>query len=375
MAHKFKINKETQMSILFTSGKIGSLEIPNRLVRSATAERMADDNGQPRSTMVDFYRQLARGGVGLIITGHMFVHPSGKAHEEMTGIYNDGLIPHLKKIADAIHEDGGIAVAQINHGGMHVDGESVSDPIAPSAYRDESLNKPAREMTEGEIATLIESFGQAARRIKEAGFDGVQIHGAHGYLISQFLSPAVNKRDDKWGGNIFGRASFLKEVYHAVREQVGNQFPILIKLAMKDGVDGGLDFEDSLEVVKLCEEIGIDGIEISSGFKFPSSRKGIRRETEEAYFLPFAKKARPITTLPLILVGGMRSKKVMEKVLTDGYADFVSLCRPLINDPDFPNKLRLGQKEKSDCISSNNCWAEGKGIGIACKCPIEEIQA
>lgn len=362
------------MSLLFTPGKIGSLEISNRLVRSATAERMADDNGQPRPKMVDFYRQLARGGVGLIITGHMYIHPSGKAHEEMTGIYNDGFIPHLKKLADAIHEEGGLGIVQINHGGMHVDEESVSVPIAPSAYDDESMNKPAREMTEGEITTLIDAFGQAARRTKEAGFDGVQIHGAHGYLISQFLSPAVNKREDEWGGEISRRAKFLRKVYKAVRNQVGKEFPILIKLAMKDGVDGGLDFEESLEVVKMCEEIGIDGIEISSGFKFPSSRKGIRQETEEAYFLPFAKKARPITTLPLILVGGMRSKTVMEKVLADGYADFVSLCRPLINDPDFPNKLRLGQKEKSDCISSNNCWAEGKGIGIFCKCPVEDIK-
>jgi 2,4-dienoyl-CoA reductase-like NADH-dependent reductase (Old Yellow Enzyme family) len=334
---------------------------------------MADDNGQPLPSIEDFYRQLARGGVGLIITGHMYVHTSGKAHEEMTGVYSDNLIPHLKKIVDAIHEEGGLVVAQINHGGMHVDKDSVSDPIAPSAYHDDSLEQPVREISTDEINTLIDAFGQAARRVKEAGFDGVQIHSAHGYFISQFLSPAVNKRTDDWGGDLSGRMRFLKEVYSGVREQVGEEFPVLVKLGMKDNVEGGLGLEESLEVVKLCEELGIDGIEISSGFKFPSSKKGIRRETDEAYFLPFAKKARKITTLPLILVGGMRSKNVMEKILGDGDADFISMCRPLINDPDFPNKLRLRIKDKSDCLSSNNCWAEGKGVGIKCKCPIEKV--
>jgi 2,4-dienoyl-CoA reductase-like NADH-dependent reductase (Old Yellow Enzyme family) len=363
------------VSLLFSPGKIGTLEIPNRLVRSATAENMADNNGRPLPKMIGLYRQLSRGGVGLIITGHMYVHPGGKAHPEMTGIYTDELIPHLKKLADAVHEEGGLVIVQINHGGIYVDKESVSDPIAPSNYLNKSSEKSAREMTEDESATLVDAFGQAARRAREAGFDGVQIHAAHGYLISQFLSPAVNKRTDKWGGDIQGRSNFLREVCIAIRGQVGNEFPILIKLGMKDGVEDGLDIEESLEVVKLCEKIGIDGIEISSGFKSSSIRKGIRRENEEAYFLPFAKRVKPITTLPLLLVGGIRSKKVMEQILSNGDADFISLCRPLINDPDFPNKLRLGLKEKSDCISSNNCWPEEKGIGIGCKCPVKEISA
>jgi 2,4-dienoyl-CoA reductase-like NADH-dependent reductase (Old Yellow Enzyme family) len=334
---------------------------------------MAGEEGKPLPKMVDLYRQLSRGGVGLIITGHMYVHPGGKAHAEMTGIYTDELIPHLKKLSDAVHDEGGLVVVQINHGGIFVDKESVSDPVAPSEYSDESSGKIARELSENEIVTLIDAFGQAARRVKEAGFDGVQIHSAHGYLISQFLSPAVNKRTDKWGGDIYNRVNFLKEVCHAIRGQVGDEYPILIKLGIEDGVEDGLVIEESLEVVKLCERIGIDGIEISSGFKSSSIRKGIRNETDEAYFLPFARKVKSVTNLPLLLVGGMRSKKVMEQILTDGNADFISLCRPLINDPDFPNKLRLGQKEKSDCISSNNCWPEEKGIGIACKCPIDVI--
>jgi 2,4-dienoyl-CoA reductase-like NADH-dependent reductase (Old Yellow Enzyme family) len=130
---------------------------------------------------------------------------------------------------------------------------------------------------------------------------------------------------------------------------------------------------ESLEIIKMLQDVGIDGIEISSGFNLSSIRKGIREETDEAYFLPFAKNVRPHTKVPLLLVGGMRSKKVMEKILADGDADFISMCRPLINDPEFPNQLRLGLKDKSDCISSNNCWAESMGEGIKCKCPIEKM--
>ncbi len=361
------------MSLLFTPKNIGTLEIHNRLVRSATAERMADDDGQPRAMMLDLYRKLAKGGVGLIITGHMFIHASGKAHPEMAGIYSDNLIPKLKELTNAVHEAGGLVAVQINHGGIYVDENSVPRPIAPSAFQIDPEKQAAREISADEIHTLIDAFGQAARRAKEAEFDAVQIHSAHGYLISQFLSPAVNKRSDEWGGGLSERMRFLKEVTYAVREQVGNEYPVFIKLGMQDGIEDGLDLDESLEIVKMLQGAGLDGIEISSGFKHSSIRKGIRVESDEAYFLPFAKKIRPYTSLPLLLVGGMRSKKVMERILEDGDADFISMCRPLINDPEFPNQLRLGLKEKSDCISSNNCWAENKGEGIKCKCPIDKV--
>ena len=361
------------MSILFSSGKIGRLELPNRLVRSATAERMADDNGRPRPQLKKLYEELARGGVGLIITGHMYVHPSGKAHEEMTGIYSDDLVPDLAELAQAVHAGGGLVVTQINHGGMFYDKETVDDPIAPSAVDNTSGKQTAREMSREEIKIMIDAYGQAARRAKEAGFDGVQIHGAHGYLISQFLSPVVNLRKDEWGGDIHTRMKFLIEVYSSIRKQVGNDFPVLIKLGVKDGVETGLRIEESLEVVRMLEEIGMNGIEISGGYKYSSSRKGIRTEDDEAFFLPLAKKIRPITKVPLLLVGGMRSRKVMERILEKQISDFISICRPLITEPDFPNRMRLGVQEKSRCISSNNCWPEEKGVGIKCKCPLEKV--
>jgi 2,4-dienoyl-CoA reductase-like NADH-dependent reductase (Old Yellow Enzyme family) len=352
------------MSTLFTSGVIGSLELSNRLVRSATAECMADEEGYPKCQLQTLYRNLARGGIGLIITGHMYVHPSGKAHAEMTGVYSDKLIPALAELADAVHDEGGRIIVQINHGGIQCSLDDVPEIINPSAI-DETM-----------VLELVDAYAQAARRVKSAGFDGVQIHSAHGYLISQFLSPSVNDRSDRWGGDIGGRMSFLREVSRAIRDQVGPDYPVLIKLGMKDGIEDGLTLEEGVQIVRALSGMGINGVEMSGGIggkRFSNTRKGIRSEEKEAYFLRFAQVARPVTELPLILVGGFRSRTVMEKVLNHEGVDFISMCRPLINDPDFPNKLRLGVLERSECLSSNNCWPTEDGVGIACKCPVEKV--
>jgi len=364
------------MGLLFTPYHIGSLKTSNRLVRSATAERMADPDGRPLPPLTKVYEDLVRGGVGLIITGHMYVHPSGKAHDEMTGVYTDDLIPDLARLARAVHGLGGRIVPQINHGGMNSQAEAVSEPIAPSATDQPFLAGPAREMTPLEVDTAIKAYADAARRCQEAGFDGVQIHAAHGYLISQFLSPFVNKRTDRWGGTAEKRMRFLREVCSAVREQVGDEYPVLIKLGMMDSVEGGLSSEEGAGIVATLAGMGIDAVEISGGIggeKSLNVRKGIRSEAKEAYFLPLAREARRRTELPILLVGGFRSRSVMERVLADGLADYVSLCRPLISEPDLPNQFRLGLKDKSRCLSANNCWAEEAGEGIKCKCPHDRV--
>ncbi len=365
------------MDRLFTPHSIGSLQLPNRLVRSATAERMADPDGRPLPPLTSLYEDLARGGVGLIITGHLYVHPSGKAHDEMTGIYADELIPDLANLARAVHDLGGRVVPQINHGGMNSLAGTISDPVAPSAIDQSFLRRPAREMTVSEVEAAIQAFAEAARRCREAGFDGVQIHAAHGYLISQFLSPFVNKRTDSWGGTAEKRMRFLRDVCSAVREQVGEDYPVLIKLGMMDGVEGGLSSEEGAGIVAALAAMGIDAMEISGGVaganKTLNVRKGIRSEDREAYFLPLAREARNRTDLPIILVGGFRSRPVMERVLAEESADFISLCRPLISEPDLPNQFRMGLKEKSRCLSANNCWAKGPGEGISCKCPHDRV--
>ena len=364
------------MSVLFNAGAIGGLELPNRLVRSATAERMADDRGYPREQMHDLYTQLAEGEVGLIITGHMYVHPSGKAHPEMTGIYEDTQIPALAELVQVVHDRGGLVAAQINHAGMQSDQDAVPDALAPSTIEADFTDRTARAITRDEIDLIINAYGQAARRAQAAGFDGVQIHAAHGYLISEFLSPLTNRREDQWGGDITGRMQFLRAVSAAVRAQVGADYPVLIKLGMMDGVSGGLTLAEGVHVVSELDDIGIDGVELSGGIGgklLVNVKKGIRNTTEEAYFIDFARQARPVTGLPLLLVGGFRSRGVMEASLTSGDVDFISMCRPLINEPHFPRLLRLGEQDKSGCISSNNCWAEQDGVGIGCKCPIEKL--
>jgi len=363
--------------MLFTPMDIGSLTLPNRLVRSATAECMANPDGSPRPQLKKLYRELAEGGVGLIITGHMYVHPSGKCHPEMTGIYSDDLIPGLAELADTVHQAGGRIVVQINHGGMQCSEEVVEQTIAPSAIETDSLHRPARQVTPDQIHLLIDAYAQAGRRVKEAGFDGVQLHGAHGYLASQFLSPAVNRRTDEWGGDLEGRMRFLRAISRAVREQVGPAYPMLIKLGMLDGVEGGLSPEEATQIVAALEQMGLDALEISSGIgggQVKSIRKGIRKEEDEAYFRFLARMARPVTQLPVMLVGGMRSRSIMDSVLRSGDADFISMCRPLICEPDLPNRMRANLQDRSICISANLCWAEEPDTGIACKCPVDRLR-
>jgi len=364
------------MSLLFTPGSIGTLELPNRLVRSATAERLADADGRPQPPLKALYRELARGGVGLIITGHMYVHPSGRAHSEMTGIYADELIPDLAELVDVVHRENGRIAVQINHGGMQCSRDVVAETIAPSAIDAPFLKRSPREMTPDEIVSMVQAYAQAARRARVAGFDGVQIHGAHGYLISQFLSPFTNRRADEWGGGLEGRMRFLRAVCQAVREQVGPDYPVFVKLGMMDGVEGGLTAAEGAQVVAALAGMGLDAVEISGGIgggRDINVRMAVRTEEDEAYFRPLAQRARPVTALPILLVGGFRSRRVMDEVLDAGDADLISLSRPLICEPDLPNRLREGLQDRSSCISANRCWPEKpEDQGIACKCPIEK---
>ena len=349
------------MSILFTPQRIGRLEIRNRFVRSATAEKKAHADGSPSPAQAELYRALAEGGVGLIITGHAYVAPEGKCHPEMLGIYDDFLIPKLAELARAAHEGGAKIAVQINHGGRQVDPKLVEAgqvPLAPSPIANPATGYIPRELTTGEIEEIIQAYGQAARRAKEAGFDAVQIHGAHGYLVNQFLSPAANWREDGWGGDPERRLAFLREVYSHIRRMVGPDYPILIKLVGEDFCPGGLRLTRTLEVVRALSEWGIDAIEVSGGIAGPlgsSTRADIRTTGDEAYFLPWVKEVRKATQVPLMIVGGLRSRGVMDEILDEGVADFISMSRPFIREPDLVRRLQVEGKEAADCISCGLC--------------------
>jgi len=343
------------------------LTLANRLVRSATAEQMADEAGRPEPPLVDMYKALAQGGVGLIITGHAFVHRSGRCHPKMTGVHDDDLIPSLEALAKAVHGQKGKVVMQINHGGRQCAEETIfEEPLAPSPVPRIKGGPRPRELSEAQIRELIGAYGRAAGRAKAAGFDGVQLHGAHGYLINQFNSPATNWRRDGWGGSVARRLRFLEEVAAAARDKVGGDYPLLIKLGIQDFRQDGLTLDDGVEILRHLADWGIDAVEISGGLGGQSTRKDILCPDEEAYFLPQTRKAREATDLPLILVGGLRSKSVMERILEEGTADFISLSRPLIREPDLPRRFQEGQ-DKACCVSCNRCWPPPGEYGIKCR--------
>jgi len=356
------------MTKLFEPGRIASLTLANHLVRSATAEYMADKEGRPEPPMVEMYEALAQGGVGLIITGHAFVHHSGRCRLTMTGVHDDDLIPSLEALTKVVHSHGGKVAMQINHGGRRCAEDAIKgEPLAPSPVPQTRGDPRPQELNEAQIREVIGAYGRAAGRAKAAGFDGVQLHGAHGYLINQFNSPAANWRKDSWGGSLARRVRFLEEVAAAVRDQVGGDYPVLIKLGIQDFVRDGLTLDDGVEIVRHLADWGIDAVEISGGLGGQNTRKDILHPDEEAYFLPQARKAREVTDLPLILVGGLRSKSVMERILEEGTADFISLCRPLIREPDLPRRLQEGHQDKAACISCNRCWPPPGEYGVKCR--------
>lgn len=356
-------------SLLFQPGRLGRLELRNRLVRSATAELRSDDEGVPSSSLADMYAALAQGGVGLIISGHAYVDRRGRCHRNMTAADRDDLIPHLARLAQAAHQGGAKLALQINFGGAQCDSAILPHRLAPSDQL-VPAGQSCRALAPGEIWQIVEAFGQAARRAKEAGCDAVQIHGAHGYLISQFLSPLTNQRQDEWGGDLPGRTRFLREVACAVRASVGPHYPLFIKLGLCDESEGGLTLDEGLRVVADLAEMGFDAVEISHGIgdtRPVRPTPGASPAEREAPFLPWARRARTVSRLPIILVGFLRSRAAMEEVLASGAADFVSLCRPLICEPDLPQRFRAGLQDESSCISCERCWPDQEGEVVECR--------
>ena len=359
------------MSKLFEPGEINGMKLANRFVRSATWEGMAADDGACTPKLTDLMVNLAKGDVGLIISSHAYVSPEGQAGPWQLGVYDDKLIPGLEAMATAVHESGGKIVMQLAHAGYFANAKLTGKtPMAPSNA--EGFAKGARqEMNADDIQGAVKAYGAAAKRAQTAGFDGVQIHSAHGYLLSQFLSPAFNQRQDEYGGDIRNRARALIEVLREVRQAVGKDFPVLVKLNCQDFIENGLQPEDSLQTGKMLVENGIDAIELSGGMliggKLSPSRMGIKSAEKEAYFQNEARAFKKDISVPLILVGGNRSFQVAERLVNEGVTDYISLCRPLIREPDLINRWKSGDHSKATCLSDNMCFEPAmKGNGIYC---------
>ena len=360
------------MSRLFESTSINSMILANRTIRSATWEGLATDDGSSANKLIDLLAELARGGIGLIISGHAYVSPEGQAGPWQLGIHSDRFIPGLVEMTRSIQTIGGKIALQLAHAGSQASSRlSGFEPIGPSPIEKES-GPVGREMTRDEIETVTEAFASAAVRAQKAGFDAVQVHAAHGYLLSQFLSPYFNKRKDEYGGSIENRARLVVQVLKAIRKAVGSDFPVFIKLNSEDFLQGGLTVEEMLETAAMLEENGIDAIELSGGTflsgKNNPSRRGKPGPGEtEAYYEGAARRFKEKIHTPLMLVGGIRTFETAERLLNEGVTDYIAFCRPLIREPSLIARWKSGDRRPASCLSDSGCFKPAlAGHGISC---------
>lgn len=394
------------MSILFTSAKIGSMELSNRMIRAASHEGLADERGRPTEKQFEFYKGFIEGGIGLVITGYAGIMQSGKsAIFHMTMIDDDEIIPSHQRLVERIHKINGKIVLQIAHCGRQTWSSETKEPlIAPSPIPCGFYRERPKEMTKEDIYIVIENFAKAALRAKRAGYDGVEIHAAHGYLLSTFLSRHSNRRRDEWGGSIENRFRIIGEVLRATREAVGRDYPIIIKLNTYENTPLGITPKECVGFAKMVEDTGCcNAIEFSCGTneggfvmargKFPTDAifkylrpyckyrpifkflikvfvvpfvKLMQPQFSEGYNLTTAAKAKEVISLPVITVGGMRSKEFMERAISEGKTDFVSIARPLIREPDLPNKFKSLKIKKALCTHCNQCVVASDTRSIKC---------
>ena len=398
-------------SVVFRPGRIGPLELKNRIVRSATYENAATGEGRVTDALLSMYRGLAQGGAGLIITGATAVYAKAHYPHLQMSIYDDSFIEGLKRLTRTVHEAAPDCriMAQLHHPGRQVihpeDAPKLSsvrapmllayqrrhpelanpprtgpahrvEPTSPSAIRDRLLDRIPHELTLEEIEAVITGFVDGIRRGREAGFDGIQLHAAHGWLLSSVLSPHTNRREDAFGGATDGRCRIVTEIGRRARAVVGKDFPILIKMNTTDFFPDGTDPAEAVRMAALLEESGFDALEPSGGMwecvvrgkealgwpavMLPESRTEIKKREQEAYFIEGARAVKKAVNIPVITVGGIRSFDRAEEIIAAGNADFVSLARPLIRQPDLPNLWMTGKgRNKADCISCNACLVVG----------------
>jgi len=361
------------MATIFESTAINGLTIRNRLVRSATWEGMCDPDGRPTEKLCSFYRKLAEGGIGLLISGYTFIRPEGKQLPGKMGIHTDEFAKDYEKLVKTVHEAGGKIAVQIVHaGGQAIPDNSGHHPVAPSAVKAAHYSIKPLELSRKEIYEITEAFGEGARRAKEYGFDAVQLHGAHGYLINQFMSPHTNLRKDEYGGSVENRSRFATEVYRNVRGKVGNDYPVMIKMNCADNMEGGLTIEDGIFIAQKLSEAGMDAVEVSSGNSASGIKNGplrmkINKPEKEAWNMEYARQVKAAVNCPVMVVGGFRSYDICEKVIALEAVDCVTMSRPLIREPDLASRWEKGDRSPARCISCNRCFQPGvEEGGIYC---------
>lgn len=339
--------------------RIGSVGIRNRLVRSATNLRLAGPDGEVTKQLIAAYTSLAEGGIGLIITGHAFVSPEGRTQLGQLGAYHEALLPGLARLADAAHAHDARIQLQISHGGVR-SLPLLGERMGPSG------ENGALEMTRDDIEKVVARFVSAAALAEKAGFDGVQIHAAHRYLLSEYLSPLTNRRDDEYGGKE-GGTRLIGRIIEGIRKAARNEFLVTAKMGA-DTRPGGNDRNDVLWIVNELIPAGLDCVEISKGYAQTDETvaRKIKARINEAYNLDLALYIKQrISSLPVIVVGGFRSIEAVETALTAGI-DAVAMSRPLIAEPGLPARWMSGDRSPALCVSCSRCIM-GKGA-VSCAC-------
>lgn len=392
-------------SIIFTPCKIGPIELRNRTIRSAAFENMCKDN-RPSQQLFDYHTAVARGGVGMTTVAYASVNRSGVSFDGQLWMREE-IVPALRNLTDAVHKEGAKASIQLGHcGNMTHRSTCGCKPMGASSGFNLYSPTFVREMEEYEILDLVRDFGKAVNLARKAGFDCVEIHAGHGYLISQFLSPYTNHRKDIWGGNLENRMRFMKFVIREVMDAALDDIAVVVKINMFDGIKTGIQVDEALLIAKEIEKIGVHALVLSAGFvskapmevmrgampiktmayymnmrKFWWLKAGLRLfgkiivpavPFKEAYFLETAKIFRENLSIPLIYVGGMISKDKMEEVLNSGFVAF-QMARALINDTAFVNKLKNGELTKSECKHSNYCIGRMYSEDMRCHHCVDDI--
>lgn len=359
---------------LFAPGRIGSLELPNRIVFAATSSELADKDGFVGDDLVEYYAERARGGTGLLVVEATYVEQEGKRLHHNAMLHDDCFIPGLRKVVEATHAEGAKVALQLNHGGResipHVSG---SIPLAPSPIASQFTGVGdaviPKGLTTGEIDRIVDRFADAARRARDAGFDAVELHGAHGYLIGEFLSPDSNKREDEYGGSVKGRAYFCVRLIRAIKDKLGNQYPVIVRMNGRDHVKHGLELDEAIEMAVMFEAAGADSISVSGGVHASHPYMVVPgMSVDRGCYVSYSDAIRRRVSVPVMVVGRINTPDLAEQILDDEHADFICLSRALIADPYFPAKAKAGRVETiAPCIACNECIATvHRHKGLAC---------
>ncbi len=348
------------MKSLFDRTQFGAVKLKNRFIRSATYDGVADEHGHMTKELFAVYENLAKGGVGTIITGLTSVTDLEQSHPGQMCIYDDSFIEEYKKLTGVIHSYNANIILQIACLGSQTAPNTSGKVVwGPSAVEDAGYKNTPQEMTLKDILILQTAFADAVLRAKQAGFDGVQMHVAHGYLLSKFLTPYYNRRTDGYGGSIENRARMVLETYQAIREKVGSEYSILIKINSEDFMDKGMTFAECKYICKKLVEAGINAIEISGGGFSSRPNEGPMRTVEpeqEPYFKAYAAELAQEIKIPVIAVGGNRDFASLTEIINQTSIEYIALSRPLICESNLINRWQSGDRKQAKCISCNKCF-------------------